>query len=243
MQLTVTATSRVSPDLVRVEFSGDLASFAESTFTDRYVKLQFPDAVRTYTALDPDVEAGTVAVEFVVHGDTGVAGPWAAAAQPGDVLEVRGPGGAYAPDPAADWHLLVGDESALPAIRAALQALPAEATARAYVEIEGPGHEAELPREVTWVHRGSGAAAAMAAAEQTEPALLTAVREGEWLPGRVQCFVHGEAQVVMHALRPFLLAEKGLPREDVSVSGYWRRGRTEEGFRDWKRELREAEGA
>ena len=109
----MTRTEAVTPVIRRVWFrSDDLSAFAQSDWTDRYVKLQFPDAVRTYTALFPDVEAGTLAIDFVTHGDEGVAGPWASAARPGDRIEVRGPGGAYRPDPTADWHLLAGDESA-----------------------------------------------------------------------------------------------------------------------------------
>jgi NADPH-dependent ferric siderophore reductase len=240
-QLTVTRTEAVTPAIRRVWFhSDDLSAFAESTWTDRYVKLQFPDAgvVRTYTALFPDVVAGTLAIDFVTHGDEGVAGPWAEAAQPGDRLEVRGPGGGYGPDPRADWHLLAGDESAVPAISAALAALPGEAVARVVVLVEAPGHEPELPlpagAELTVLHR-----TALAAAEGLE----SAVRALEWLPGRVQAFVHGEAQEVMHGIRPYLLRERGLPRDHVSISGYWRRGRTEEGFRQWKSELATAEAA
>ena len=82
-QLTVTSTERLSPGLTRVRFrSDDLSAFTGSTDTDRYVKLRLGTAeapvVRTYTALDPDVEAGTLAIDFVVHGDEGYAGPWAA---------------------------------------------------------------------------------------------------------------------------------------------------------------------
>lgn len=64
----------------------------------------------------------------------------------------------------------------------------------------------------------------------------------DWLPGRVHAFVHGEAQEVMHGLRPHLLTERGLSREQVSISGYWRRGRSEDGFRVWKSELDRKEG-
>ena len=271
-RLVVTATTRLSPELIRVNFhADDLSAFAGSDFTDRYVKLVFPvpgvdypepfdmrtvretfppeqqPVVRTYTALDPDLAAGTVSIEFVVHGTEGVAGPWAVAAQPGDPLLANGPGGAFAPDPQADWHLLAGDEAGLPAIRAALAALPDDAVAAAYVEVEGPGHEVDvaLPPQatLTWVYRGSDDRAAMEAASGAEPPLLGAVRTQEWLPGRVQCFVHGEGEVVMKGIRPYLITERQLPREDVSISGYWRRGRTEEGFRDWKSELRADEGA
>jgi NADPH-dependent ferric siderophore reductase len=236
-QLTVTSTETVTPSIRRVWFrSDDLSAFAESGWTDRYVKLQFPDTVRTYTALYPDTEAGTLAIDFVTHGDVGVAGPWAQAARPGDRLEARGPGGAYRPDPEADWHLLVGDESAVPAITAALEALPTDAVARVVVLVEDAAHEPALPLPsgavLTVLHRtalGPG------------DGLATAVRALEWLPGRVHAFVHGEAEEVMHGVRPYLLKERGLARDQVSISGYWRRGRSEEGFRQWKADLRATE--
>ena len=236
-ELTVTSSEMVTPSIRRVWFrSADLSAFADSGWTDRYVKLQFPDAVRTYTALFPDVEAGTLAIDFVTHGDQGVAGPWAQAAQPGDRLVANGPGGAYRPDPAADWHLLAGDESALPAITAAIEALPTAAVARVIVLVDDAAHEPVLPvrpgTEVTFLHR-----AGLPAGEGLE----SAVRGLVWLPGRVHVFVHGEAREVMHGVRPYLFGERGLGRDQVSISGYWRRGRTEEGFRKWKSELAEAE--
>lgn len=261
-RLTVTGTSWVTPDVRRVQFrSDDLSAFAQSRFTDRYVKVVFPKPgvvypepldvralrgtlppeqlpdVRTYTALFPDVEAGTLAIDFVVHGDDGVAGPWAAAAKPGDTLLVNGPGGAYRPDPAADWHLLVGDESAMPAIIAALDALPPDATARVVLMVSQPGREPDLrlPSNgtVQYVYR---------AGDAPDGLLVDAVRALDWPDGRVHAFVHGEAQEVMHGLRPLLLTERGLARDQLSISGYWRRGRTEEGFRAWKAELARAEG-
>jgi len=238
--LTVTSTERLSPGMVRVRFrSEDLSAFAGSEDTDRYVKLVLgtPEepVVRTYTALDPDPAAGTLTIDFVVHGDAGYAGPWAAAAVPGDTLVARGPGGGYAPDPAADHHLLVGDEAALPAVRAALERLAGldGATGHAVVQVPGPEHEQPMPAvpgvELTWVH-----------AEHAE-ALVPVVRDLPWPEGRVQVFVHGEAEVVMHGLRPHLLRERGVARADASISGYWRRGRTEEEFREWKRALAAAE--
>jgi NADPH-dependent ferric siderophore reductase len=255
--LTVSRTESLTPNLRRLWFeSEDLSAFAGSVHTDRYVKLvflkpgvEYPEpldvralrgvlppedlpAIRTYTALFPDVERGTLAIDFVVHGDEGVAGPWAAAAVPGDRLLANGPGGGYTPDPAADWHLLAGDESALPAITAALAVLPADAVVRVVAEVESPAHEVDLPlpkdARVTFVHRGGSGDAGR---------LLAAVRAVDWLPGQVHAFVHGEAAEVMHGIRPHLFGERGLSRDQVSISGYWRRGRTEEGFRAWKSEL------
>lgn len=258
--LIVTSSEQLTPRLRRVWFrSDDLTAFEGNVSTDRYVKLVFPKAgvvypepldmkalrgtippedmpvVRTYTALFPDVAAGTLAIDFVIHGDEGVAGPWAAAAQPGDALLANGPGGGYRPDPTADWYLLAGDESAIPAITAALADLTPDAVARIVLLVDGLGAELDVARppgaEVTFVHREAGAD------------LVEAVRALDWLDGRVDAFVHGEGNAVMHGIRPYLLRERGLDREQVSISGYWRLGRTEEGFRDWKSELAAAESA
>ncbi|WP_167136847.1 siderophore-interacting protein [Diaminobutyricimonas sp. TR449] len=262
IRFVVTATSWVTPSLRRVHLkTEDLSAFAESSFTDRYVKLVFPKPgveypdqidvralrsvlppeelpdVRTYTALNPNLDAGTIDIDFVVHGDEGIAGPWAEAAAVGDILIVNGPGGAYRPDPTADWHLLVGDESAVPAVAAALAALPDYAVARVVVLVESEAREPqlELPAggTVTFVHRESA----------PDGALEAAVRALEWPDGRVHAFVHGEAEEIMKGVRPYLLTERGLSRDQVSISGYWRRGRTEDGFRQWKSEFAREEGA
>ncbi|MER7609648.1 siderophore-interacting protein [Nocardioides sp. NPDC127503] len=232
-RVVVTSTRRLSAGMTRVHFrSEDLSAFEGSVCTDRFVRLEIPvgdgsTVCRTYTALDPSVAEGTLAVDFVHHGDEGVAGRWAATAGPGDVLTVRGPGGTYAPDPAADWHLLVGDESGLPAIRAALAALPADAVGYAVIEVPSTEHlqrvEAPAGVEVRWLDA------------TVAPPLEVVVRELPWLLGRVHAFVHGEAEVTMQRIRPYLLRDRGMPRGDVSISGYWRRGNTEESFRTWKR--------
>ena len=132
--------------MIRIILGGeDLERFSGSVFTDSYVKLMFPKAgvryplpldmervraevpaadwpvVRTYSVRAWNPETRELTIDFVVHGDAGVAGPWAAAARAGDQIFLQGPGGAYSPDPAAEWHLLAGDESALPAISAAVR--------------------------------------------------------------------------------------------------------------------------
>ncbi|SFC27830.1 NADPH-dependent ferric siderophore reductase, contains FAD-binding and SIP domains [Nocardioides terrae] len=243
--LLVTGTERLSPGMIRVRLvAEDPAAFAErfadSVLTDRYVKLALtgPDGeqvVRTYTALEPDLEQGTLAIDFVVHGTDGVAGPWAASARVGDRLSLRGPGGGYAPDPTADWHLVAGDQSALPAIRAALAALPGDAVGFAVLQVPDADHEQPLAApsgvEVSWVHGADSGA------------LVDAVRALSWRTGRVHAFVHGEAESVMHGIRPYLLKERAVPRTDASISGYWREGRTEDTFRRWKAELAVAESA
>lgn len=243
--LTVESTEQLSPGMTRIRFSGDLAAFTGSAFTDRYVKLVFGDpgeldtggrpTLRTYTVLEPDVAQGTLTIDFVVHGDEGIAGPWAAKARPGDTIHVRGPGGAYAPDPAADWHLLAGDEAAIPAIRQALAALGDDAQGYVVLQVDGPSYQQPVAApagvELTWLHRS----------DPTHPGLADAVRALPWRAGRVHAFVHGEGQAVMKDIRPYLYGERAVPRADVSISAYWKQGRSEETFREWKAELASTE--
>src|SRR3954469_22549433 len=140
----VVGTSRLTPHMIRVVLGGDgLSGFPAGEHTDHYVKLVFPPdspdperpVTRTYTVRAWDAAAGELTLDFVWHGDEGLAGPWAAAARPGDRIQSLGPGGGSTRSPAADWHLLAGDESALPAIGAALERLPAGARALAFVEV------------------------------------------------------------------------------------------------------------
>ncbi|ACU74245.1 Siderophore-interacting protein [Catenulispora acidiphila DSM 44928] len=242
-QFVVRRTERLNDHLIRVHLGGPgFAAFQPSEFTDSYVKLQVPgpdgDTTRTYTVRAVDTAAETIAIDFVYHGAEGVAGPWAAAARPGDAIGLSGPGGAYAPRADADWHLLAGDISALPAISAACAALPANAVGRVFVEVAGPADELDFARpegvELTWLHTGGAEPGAL---------LVEAVRAEPWRDGLVHVFIHGEAQAVMHNLRSYIRKERGVPADWASISGYWRRGRTEEGFRQWKRDLAEREAA
>ncbi|MFC8044750.1 siderophore-interacting protein [Nocardia sp. NPDC057353] len=241
--LTVLRTEQLTPHLIRVHFGGPgFAAFRPSEHSDSYVKLIFPqedgiEVLRTYTVRSVDVEAGTLAADFVYHGAEGIAGPWAASVAPGTTVDVYGPGGAYTPRADADWHLLAGDEAALPAIAAGLEAMPADAVGVAFVEVAGPEDELKLDKpdgiELTWLHRGSRPAGEL---------LAETVRAAEWRDGQVQVFVHGEAQAVMHDIRRYIRRERNVPAEwAASISGYWRRGRTEEGFREWKSELKNTE--
>ena len=271
----VVGTQQLTPHMVRVVLgSSAFDTFVPSNFTDSYVKLVFvadgvdvpglpqpltldsfaglpPDkrpSVRTMTVRHVDVAAREVTVDIVVHGEHGVAGAWAASAQPGQLIYLMGPGGAYTPDPAADWHLLAGDETALPAIAAALEALPANAIGRAFIEVAGPEDEIALAApesvEVNWVYRGGRADLVPEERAGDFAPLIGAVTNAEWLPGQVHVFIHGEAQAVMHNLRPYIRKERDVEAKWASsISGYWRRGRTEETFRQWKKELAVAEAA
>jgi NADPH-dependent ferric siderophore reductase len=169
-------------------------------------------------------------IDFAHTGEMGLAGPWGANARPGDEIFFNGPGGAYAPRADAGWHLLAGDESAVPAIAAALERVPAGAPARVFIEVAGPEEEQRLAApdgtEIVWLHRGAG---------QVGDLLVEAVRKLDFPDGEVHAFVHGEANFVK-ALRRHLRVDRGLPMAQLSISGYWRRGRDEDGWQSGKRE-------
>ena len=252
-RLTVLRTERLTPHLVRVVLGGPgVAGVPDTGYTDRYVKLAFrrpgvtysepldvgavretmPQSdwpiMRTYTIRSLDHAAAEMAIDFVVHGDEGVAGPWALAAQPGDELVLQGPGGAYAPavDMDVDAHVLIGDEASFPAIAAACERVGPGTAVHVFVEVDGPDDEPALEcagaLSVRWVHRRAG------------EDLADVVRAATWPEGRVQVFAHGETSA-MKALRGYLRDERGVERELLSISGYWRRGLDEEGFQADKR--------
>lgn len=233
LSTTVIETAWLTPSMVRIVVGGpDLKDFPVGAFTDHYVKCRFGDKTRSYTVRDWDPTGCRLTLDFVVHGDRGIAGPWAARAQPGDKLQLTGPGGAYAPSPEADWHLLVGDDAALPAIAASLSRIPTGVPAFAVVEVDGPEHEQPLHSpgelEVIWLHRSAGPG--------EDPTLQLEAVQGLELPeGRGQAFVHGEATTV-RLVRRHLLVERGLEAECLSASGYWKLRRTDEEWRAEKRE-------
>ncbi|WP_061961929.1 siderophore-interacting protein [Demequina flava] len=232
--VTVLRTENVSPLMVRVIFAGDaLAEIGDLAYTDHYVKLKFGDVTRTYTIRWFDRDAQEMAIDFVVHGDEGIAGPWAASAKPGDEVSFVGPGGGWAPSPDADVHLLVGDESALPAIAAALDVLPADARAEVFVEVASAAEHQPLAGgdnvAVRWIHRDERA---MGYGE----ALTYAVQTADFPAGRVEAFVHGNADMIK-PLRHYLFNEREVPRDQVSISGYWRTGLNEDGWQSSKREF------
>jgi NADPH-dependent ferric siderophore reductase len=264
LSTTVLRTYQLSSSMVRVVLGGpDLANFTPNEYSDAYVKLlflrpgvdyprplnlsavreQMPPSdwpqQRTYTVRSWDPAAQELTIDFVVHGDEGLAGPWARAAQPGDELLLNGPGGGYAPNPLADWHLLIGDESALPAIAATLERLPADAVGHVLLEVEGAQQEQPLTRpegvQVQWVHHGS---------RPLGKALVEAVTALTFPPGQVQAFVHGEAGVVKE-LRRLLKVDRGIPMANLSISGYWRLGADDETWRavkaDWNRQIEQSE--
>lgn len=246
----------LSPGLVRISFTGEaLRDIPELDCTDHYIKFFFPPegaqyswpfdpaqlrtallpaqrpVTRTYTVRSFNRRTNVLAVDFVVHGADGLAGPWAAKAVPGDRIGFRGPGGKFVPDPSADALLLVGDEAAVPAIAATLESLPENVVAQVFVEVNDEHHRVELPvtegTTVHWVHRDG---------QSPGVCLAEAVRNAPYPEGAVQAFVHGNAHMVKD-VRRYLFVERGLDKAQASISGYWRTEYTEDAWQASKHEF------
>lgn len=254
-EATLTGRRRLSPELIRLTFDVPELAGVELPFTDHYVKLLFAPAgadyrwpfdpaeiaasrpraeqpvTRTYTLRSHDPATGAVEIDFVAHGSEGLAGPWAQRAEIGERIGFLGPGGAWAPDPSYEHFILAGDEAAAPAIFAALEQLPAGATATAYVEIAEPESLFDAPAgagiEVNWVPRAG-------AIHGTR--LIEAVRAGGHPEKRTSWFIHGVAEMVKETRR-FLFVEGEVAKADASISGYWRLGMTEDQWQASKREF------
>ena len=229
---TVTGVERLTDDLVRISFDSPDLVGVELPHTDHYIKIVFGEMVtRTYTFRRIDTATGLFDVDFVTHGDQGLAGPWAQRAAVGDTISFRGPGGAWHPEEGYTHFVFAGDESAAPAIAAGVEKLPSGATADVYLEIASDDATFAMPEPegvtLHWVTRDG-------ATHGT--ALSAAVREAGVPEGRTSWFIHGVAEMIRE-LRRWLFAEHRVDRGDVSISGYWRIGMTEDQWQASKREF------
>ncbi|ROQ26883.1 NADPH-dependent ferric siderophore reductase [Streptomyces sp. PanSC19] len=174
--------------------------------------------MRSYTLRACDPVAGTVDVDFFLHGegeDEGPATRWARSARPGDALGMFGPSAAFAVpvDPGAgDWTLLYADACALPALATVVAALPPGHRALAYVQVPDAAEEQPLPT--------AGDLTVRPLRDGDSP--VEAVRADGLPAGRPYVWLAGEASVV-RGLRRHLVEERGVDRRSVHFTGYWRR--------------------
>ena len=255
MYAEVHHVEQLSPDLLRVVLTGgSLDSFEGSPATDAYINARFipegsPVTVpfnkkdlkdvaaehqprpRRFTIRKWDSATQRLSIDFVAHGDSGYAGSWAQRAKPGDRLQFEGPGGSYQPAKDTDWHLFVGDESALGAIGASLEALSADDNALVFAIVEASGYEIDLPSEanveVTWLYRQDSSS--------EDSWVAKALAAADFPNGECDVFVHGEAAEV-RAVRQHLAVDRGISIDGASISPYWRRRHTDEDWRKVKRQ-------
>lgn len=216
-EVRVAEVRPLGPHLLRVTFAGpSLAGFVSLSFDD-HVKFIFRNAQgdtvkRDYTPRACDPVAATLALEFALH-EHGPASDWARQAQIGQVVTVAGPRGSRILPPDLDWHLLIGDLSALPAIARRLEELPAHS--RAIVRLR-------VPDEAARIDLASQADADLQWLTSDED-LLASLRALPPLAGEGYAWAAGETGL-MKRVRDLLAGECGIPRHAMRVAAYWRHG-------------------
>ncbi|MBK1788963.1 siderophore-interacting protein [Prauserella cavernicola] len=178
--------------------------------------------MRTYTVRAHRPDDLEIDIDFVLHGDSGPASAWAGLATVGSEVALLGPHGLYAVPEGTSWQLLVGDETAVPAIGAILETLPSESSARVFIEVDDPDDRQDFATaadvEIHWISRGGS--------PHGQP-VLDAVRSARLPTGRPYAWVSGEAGMVKFARR-HLVRERGVDKRAITFTGYWRIGRSEE---------------
>ncbi|MGE8658287.1 MAG: siderophore-interacting protein [Achromobacter sp.] len=242
--LTVARVERIAGLLARVTLRGEaLRDFVSASFDD-HVKLffpadpsqppvlpevgpdgiKFPDgaprpAARDYTPRRFDAERLELVIDLVLHGD-GPASTWAAQAQVGQCLGVGGPRGSFVVPTGFDWHVLIGDETALPAIARRLEELPSTAQALVRIEVPGAANQIALATRaqaaVRWLHRNGTVAG-------YSTLLLEAARDLVLPPGEGYVWVAAESAVAK-AVREVMVTQHGVDKRRIRAASYWKRG-------------------
>ncbi len=246
---------RVARRLTRIVVAGDVLATMPDDEPGEYVTLIWPrdgqellvpevgrwrfppggeaQHTRNYTVRRFDRDAGRMTIDLVIHDhepdpedpDGGFGGRWAARAQVGERLGICGPRIHWVTDPDAAWTLMAGDETAIPAIAAAVERRPAGHPFRVVLDVHDADDEAMLDvacpdLEVTWLHRGDAPCA-------TPERLVDALRQLELPDGPPQLWAAGESWAV-RGVREHLRDERGFPRGAIQALGYWKHRATPE---------------
>ncbi|MFC5077736.1 Vibriobactin utilization protein ViuB [Vibrio thalassae] len=240
--LKVTHVNQLSPNMLRISFnSKDLKTFPADS-VGGYIKLLFNEhggtditglsaenrpKMRTYTIRNLDIQLGQMDVDFVTHITEdklcGFGARWASSATVGDMISIMGPGTVQEVDPTKDWFFFNADMTSLPALAVKLKLLPRDAKGYAVIQIEDNADEQtlEAPKgiRVIW----------------TTESLSKTSEDLEWLAGVpfVWCACEFDE---MRALRRYFRNDKEIPRQDIYISSYWKRGVAEDGHKVIKKQ-------
>lgn len=243
-KLEVIRSKMITPHMLRLTLGGsELEGFPDNS-NSAYIKLKMtsPPADsderpmnRTYTVRDFNAEKLEMDVDFVMHADQGPASDWAQSARPGDKMVIIGPGPKKLVDYSADWFLLAGDMSALPAISANIEGMAADAKGHVLFEIidEADKQELDFPPglNIQWLVNPHP--------DRENTQLLNAVRNVPFSEGRPSIWIAGEFNSVL-AIRSYFKKKRSVERKDIYVSSYWQMGKSEDQHRVSKRENNDA---
>lgn len=176
---------------------------------------------RTYTVRNYDASRGELDVDFVLHG-SGVASDWARQAQVGQTLQIAGPKSTASHPSGANWILAAGDATALPAMSRWLEQWPAGQRGKFFIAVHADSHRQDLVQPegvaITWLVRDN------------PNALYDAITSTDWWDGEPFAWVAGES-ASLKPIRRWLQHEKGLSKDQMHLSGYWKSGKQKDRYR------------
>lgn len=225
--LAVRRSERITPQMLRLTLAGEALEGFASLAPDDHVKIFVPgpdgtEERRDYTPRRHDPQTGELLIDFALH-EAGPVTAWALAAQPGDPAQIGGPRGSVVVAQDFDWWLLIGDETALPAIGRRIEELPAGTSVTSIVAVAGPEEQqvfsTAAQHRAIWVHRPADRAG--------DPEPLLAALRAEPLPkGDGYVWIAAEGGVA-RSLRQHVLGPLGHPARWLKASGYWVKGRAD----------------
>ncbi|AKH67950.1 siderophore-interacting protein [Spongiibacter sp. IMCC21906] len=233
-ELSVIRSTQITEHMLRITLGGDSLTSLPQDQESAYIKLIFPQAdseravMRTYTIRH---QRGTeIDVDFALHDQTGPASTWAIHAQAGDRILVGGPGPKKLINHDADWYLLAGDMTSLPAISVNLSQLPPNAIGYAVIEVlsETDIQPLEHPQNIAlhWVINPHS--------NRSDTALLSKIQTLPWLIGQPAIWAACEFNS-MRALRYFF-RQLNIPKTHLYISSYWKMGQNEDNHKIAKRQ-------
>lgn len=246
LPVEVVRVAKVSPSMVRITLAGERLHGFAARGADQWVRIFLPregqrlpvlptseqwwpetcaipepirPIVRNYTVRRSRPTVGELDIDIVRHGDTGPGTRWAGRARVGDRIGILDQSTTYTPQPNSPWRLLLGDESALPAIGSIVEGLPAGVRAIAFVEVPSPldmqHFESASDLTVHWLPRTSDL--------RVGARVLTALRGTRLPDGCPYVFLSGEQRLVRNARR-LLVGGRGYDRMAICFMSYWRLG-------------------
>lgn len=229
-ELVVVRSAQLTEHMLRITLGGEQLAHLPEDQESAYIKLIFPQGegerplMRTYTIRHQ--RQSEIDVDFALHDQMGPASSWALNAQPGDRILIGGPGPRKLINPQADWFLLVGDMTALPAISVNLAELPANASGYAVIEVTSESDIQTLDHpedvELHWVINPHPDPEGMS--------LVSRVKALPWLSGQVAVWAACEFNG-MRALRKFFKQEREIAKSHLYISSYWKLGQSEDGHK------------
>lgn len=221
--LQVTAVTQLTPHMRRLTLAGPELSGFTSLSPDDHIKVFLPGLDgqvdrRDYTPRRFDGQQGELVLDFVVH-EGGPATTWALEAKPGDTLVIGGPRGSQCCPASLKRWLLVGDETALPAVGRRIEEAGADQEITAVLLVPSAADEQhfETAAELTshWIHRPLAQAGSAAGPISVLATLALQPDTFVWVAGETR---------MVKAVRSYLMAERHVPKGWIKAAGYWKQG-------------------